>query len=135
MTKASMVFLGLTVLGAGSALAYTLASRKRERVSERGSMPALLNAACLSAARGDVNGFYVSVQAAGTLLDGNAQPSLSSDAPNSLFSRYQVAVTAPDTLALCEGDNTLLGLANELASYGYDYEASQVLRIALTEVP
>jgi hypothetical protein len=136
MTKAGMVFLGVTLLGAGTALAYSLGESKRKRTTtERGSMPALLNAACLSAARGDANGFYVSVQAAGTLLDGTAQPSLAEDAPNGLFPRYQSAIVAPQSLPLCEGDGpTLLGLANELASYGYDYESGQILRIALTEV-
>ncbi len=136
MTKTGMLIFGVTLLGAGTALAYTLADSKRKRTTERGSMPALLDAACQSAMRGDRNGFFVSVQAAGTLLNGAAQPSLTEDAPNGLYARYQGAITAPGTIRLCEGTGpTLLGLANELASYGYDYESSQVLRIALAEAP
>jgi len=136
MTKAGMVFFGVTLLGAGTALAYTLAKKdKYERAGNRASIPSLLNAACSAADRGDIDGFYVSVQAAGTLLDSTAQPKLDDTAPDNLFGRYQVAVTAPETVPLCEGDSTLIGLGNELASLGYDYEAGQVLRIALTEAP
>lgn len=135
MTKTGVILFGVGLLGAGTALAYTLAgNRKKQAITERGSMPALLNAACASAARGDRYNFMLSVQSAGTLLDGNAQPSLTEDAPNGLFARYQGALASPDSLPLCEGTGpTLLGLANELASFRYDYESGQVLRIALAE--
>lgn len=136
MTKTGMLLFGATLLGGGVALAYTLKRKERQsEVTDRGSIPSLLNAACASAARGDTDNYYLSVQAAGTLLDSSAQPSLDETAPNNLFGRYQVAVSAPETLELCEGSDSLIGLSGELASNHYDYEAGQVLRIALIEAP
>ncbi len=133
MSKTGMILFGVTLLGAGGALAYTLAGNKRTTTATRGNMMPLLNAACLSSQRGDRNGFFTSVQAAGTLLDGNAQPKLAEDAPNGLYARYQGAVASPTSYSLCEVEPSLLGLANELAAYGYDYESGQILRIALSE--
>jgi hypothetical protein len=75
-----------------------------------------------------------SVQAAATLLDASAGPSLGSENPT-LLGQYQLAVSAPETLPLCEsfGGPTMLSIAADLASQGYDYEADQVLRIVVAE--
>jgi hypothetical protein len=133
MNKLGMVLFGVTLLGTGTAIAYTLAKRKENETTNRASIPALLNAACQSAARNDLNGFYVSVQGAGTLLDGNKQPALTEDWPT-LYRNYQAALASPGSFQICEGSGpTLLGMANELASLGYDYESSQMLKMALAE--
>jgi hypothetical protein len=135
MNKLGMVLFGVTLLGTGTAIAYTLAKRKEERTTDRASIPTLLNAACQSAARNDLNGFYVSVQGAGTLLDGNKQPALTEETGGPvLYRNYQAALINPTSFQICEGDGpTLLGMANELASLGYDYESGQMLRMALAE--
>jgi len=135
MTKLGMVLFGVTLLGTGTAIAYTLAKRKEEQTTNRASIPTLLNAACQSAARDDLNGFYTSVQGAGTLLDGNKQPALTEETGGpTLYRNYQAALVNPGSFQICEGSGpTLLGMANELASLGYDYESSQMLKMALAE--
>ncbi len=134
MSKTGMVLFGITLLGGGATLAYALSKKKTTTAtSDKAAMMPLLDAACQSSQRGDRNGFFTSVQAAGTLLDGNAQPKLAEDAPNGLYARYQGAIASPTSYSLCEVEPSLLGLANELAAFGYDYESGQILRIALSE--